>query len=101
MSWSAVCANASAASARRWSRVKPPAASAASTSAYREGSVTTATEPWFLAGGRGQAGGVRGGRGEGGAGAVVLGGGPDHGRAADVDLLHALLRRGAGRHRGL
>ena len=51
-----MCANASAASARRWSRVKPPAASAASTSAYRDGSVTTATEPWFLAAARTMAG---------------------------------------------
>ena len=46
-----MCANASAASWRRWSRVKPPGR-AASTSAYRDGSVTTATEPWFLAAAR-------------------------------------------------
>ena len=32
---------------------------------------------------------------------VVLGGGPDHRGAADVDLLHALLRRGAGGDRSL
>ena len=62
---------------RRWSSVKPPSASAASTSAYLEGSMTTATEPWFLA-----------------AAWTIEG-------SADVDLLHALLRRGAGRHRGL
>ena len=47
-----MCANASAARSLRWSRVKPPAASAASTSAYLAGSVTTATEPWFLAAAR-------------------------------------------------
>ena len=46
-----MCANASAASWRRWSRVKPPGR-AASTSAYRDGSATTATEPWFLAAAR-------------------------------------------------
>ena len=33
--------------------------------------------------------------------AVVLRRGADHRRAADVDLLHALLRRGTGRDRGL
>jgi hypothetical protein len=52
MSYSAVRANASAARPRRCSRVKPPSASAASTSAYRDGSMITATEPWFLAAAR-------------------------------------------------
>ncbi len=47
-----MCANASAASWRRWSSVKPPSATAASTSAYLDGSMTTATEPWFLAAAR-------------------------------------------------
>src|SRR4029077_7148990 len=50
---------------------------------------------------RGQHVGVPGGVGDDGDRAVVLGGGPDQGGAADVNLLHALLRRGAGRHRGL
>ena len=47
-----MCANASAARWRRWSRVKPPSASAASTSAYLDGLMMTATEPWFLAAAR-------------------------------------------------
>ena len=51
-SYVAVCTNASA--ARRWrsARVNPPAATAASTSAYRSGEVTIATDGWFLAAAR-------------------------------------------------
>ena len=51
-SYDAVCTNASAASCLRCSRVKPPAVVAASTSAYRSGLVTMATEGWFLAAAR-------------------------------------------------
>ena len=51
-SYVAVCWNASAASRCRSARVKPPAATAASTSAYRAGLVTMATEGWFLAAAR-------------------------------------------------
>ena len=47
-----MCTNASAASALRSSRVKPPAATAASTSAYRSGEVTIATDGWFFAAAR-------------------------------------------------
>ena len=51
-SYDAVCTNASAASRWRCSRVNPPSATAASTSAYRSGEVTIATEGWFLAAAR-------------------------------------------------
>ena len=47
-----MCTNASAASRLRCSRVKPPSPSAASTSAYRSGEVTIATEGWFFAAAR-------------------------------------------------
>ncbi len=43
---------ASAARALRWSSVNPPDAAAASTSAYRAGEVTIATDGWFLAAAR-------------------------------------------------
>ena len=68
----AVCANASAASRWRCGQVKPPAATA------------------------GEDVGVCAGRGDDRDARVVLGGGADHRRAADVDLLDALVRRGAG-----
>ena len=51
-SYVAVWTNASAASALRAASVKPPAATAASTSAYRAGDVTMATDGWFLAAAR-------------------------------------------------
>ena len=51
-SYVAVCANASAASRCRSASVKPPSATARSTSAYRSGEVTIATEGWFLAAAR-------------------------------------------------
>ncbi len=51
-SYVAVCTNASAASRCRSARVNPPAATAASTSAYRSGEVTIATDGWFLAAAR-------------------------------------------------
>ena len=50
---------------------------------------------------RGEHVGVPGRVDDDGHRAVILGGGPDHRRAADVDLLHALPGRGAGRDRGL
>ena len=49
-------AKARAASARRSARVKPPASSAASTTGYASGEVTTATLAWFLAAARTMAG---------------------------------------------
>ncbi len=49
-------ANARAASRRRCSNVKPPARTAASTSPYWDGPVTTATLAWFLAAARTMAG---------------------------------------------
>ncbi len=52
MSYSAVCRKASAASRLRAARSKPPSFTAARTSAYRSGLVTTATEGWFLAAAR-------------------------------------------------
>ena len=51
-SYVAVCTNASAARRCRSARVKPPSATARSTSAYRSGEVTIATEGWFLAAAR-------------------------------------------------
>ena len=47
-----MCTNASAASACRSARVNPPAPTAASTSSYRPGEVTIATDGWFLAAAR-------------------------------------------------
>ncbi|CAM5638967.1 hypothetical protein SVIOM342S_06893 [Streptomyces violaceorubidus] len=52
MSYSAVCRKASAARRLRAARSKPPSWTAESTSAYRAGLVTTATEGWFLAAAR-------------------------------------------------
>ncbi len=51
-SYSAMSANARAASARRWASVNPPSASAPITAGYAAGSVTTATEAWFFAAAR-------------------------------------------------
>ena len=51
-SYAAVCANASAASRCRCSRVNPPAATAANASSYDAGEVTMATDGWFLAAAR-------------------------------------------------
>src|SRR5690606_13053339 len=51
-SYVAVCTNAAAASALRWAYVKPPARTAVTTSSYRAGSTTTATDGWFFAAAR-------------------------------------------------
>ena len=51
-SYVAVWTNASAASARRCASVKPPCATASSTSKYFAGEVTIATDGWFLAAAR-------------------------------------------------
>lgn len=47
-----MCWKASAARRLRAARSKPPPSTAKSTSAYRAGLVTTATEGWFLAAAR-------------------------------------------------
>ena len=44
-----MCTNASAASRARWASVKPSPCTAAITSPYAAGEVTTATLAWFLA----------------------------------------------------
>ena len=47
-----MCRKAAVASRCRSARVKPPAATAVRTSAYRAGSTTTATDGWFFAAAR-------------------------------------------------